>query len=56
MKYLFFDIECADGGKATICSFEYVIADENSRESKRNNWGNRVYNFRLYSFPRNIQH
>ena len=29
MKYLFFDIECADGGKATICSFGYVIADEN---------------------------
>ncbi|MBR2612823.1 MAG: 3'-5' exonuclease [Clostridia bacterium] len=25
MKYLFFDIECADGGKATICSFGYVI-------------------------------
>ena len=29
MKYLFFDIECADGGKATICSFGYVIADLN---------------------------
>lgn len=29
MKYLFFDIECADGGKATICSFGYVIADMN---------------------------
>ena len=28
MKYLAFDIECADGGKATICSFGYVIADE----------------------------
>ncbi len=28
MKYLFFDIECADGGKATVCSFGYVIADE----------------------------
>jgi len=27
MKYLFFDIECADGGKATVCSFGYVIAD-----------------------------
>ena len=27
MKYLFFDIECADGGKSTICSFGYVIAD-----------------------------
>ena len=25
MKYLFFDIECADGGKATICSFGYVL-------------------------------
>lgn len=29
MKYLFIDIECADGGKGTICSFGYVIADEN---------------------------
>ena len=29
MKYLVFDIECADGGKATICSFGYVIADLN---------------------------
>jgi DNA polymerase III epsilon subunit-like protein len=29
MKYLFFDIECADGGKATICSFGYVISDLN---------------------------
>jgi DNA polymerase III epsilon subunit-like protein len=29
MKYLSFDIECADGGKATICSFGYVLADEN---------------------------
>ena len=28
MKYLSFDIECADGGKATVCSFGYVIADE----------------------------
>ena len=27
MKYLFFDIECADGGRSTICSFGYVIAD-----------------------------
>ena len=27
MKDLFFDIECADGGKATVCSFGYVIAD-----------------------------
>ena len=31
MKYLFFDIECADGGKATICSFGYVIADETGK-------------------------
>ena len=29
MKYLSFDIECADGGKATNCSFGYVLADEN---------------------------
>ncbi len=29
MKYLFFDIECADGEKATICSFGYVITDMN---------------------------
>ena len=29
MKYLFFDIECADGGKATICTFGYVVADMN---------------------------
>ena len=29
MKYLFFDIECADGGKATICTFGYVITDMN---------------------------
>ena len=29
MKYLFFDIECADGGKATICTFGYVITDVN---------------------------
>ena len=27
MNYLFFDIERADGGKSTICSFGYVIAD-----------------------------
>ena len=31
MKYLSFDIECADGGKATICSFGYVVADESTR-------------------------
>ena len=35
MKYLFFDIECADGGKATICSFGYVIADMNFKIIKR---------------------
>ena len=27
MKYLFFDIECANGGQGTICSFGYVIAN-----------------------------
>ena len=35
MKYLFFDIECADGGKATICSFGYVIADMDFKILKR---------------------
>ena len=35
MKYLAFDIECADGGKATICSFGYVIADEQFRILKK---------------------
>lgn len=35
MKYLFFDIECADGGQATICSFGYVIADENFKILRR---------------------
>lgn len=31
MKYLFFDIECANcfGGHGKICSFGYVLADEN---------------------------
>ena len=29
MRYVFFDIECADGGKGSICSFGYVITDEN---------------------------
>ncbi len=28
MRYVFFDIECADGGKGSICSFGYVICDE----------------------------
>ena len=27
MRYLFFDIECADGGQGSICSFGYVITD-----------------------------
>ncbi len=27
MRYVFFDIECADGGKGSICSFGYVITD-----------------------------
>lgn len=32
MRYVFFDIECADGGKGSICSFGYVICDEEFRE------------------------
>ncbi len=32
MKYVFFDIECADGGRGTICSFGYLITDENFNE------------------------
>ena len=32
MRYVFFDIECADGGKGSICSFGYVITDEHFRE------------------------
>ena len=35
MKYLFFDIECADGGKGTICSLGYVIADMDFKIIKR---------------------
>ena len=35
MKYLFFDIECADGGKSTICSFGYVVADMQFRVIER---------------------
>ena len=27
MRYVFFDIECADGGNGSICSFGYVITD-----------------------------
>ncbi len=32
MRYVFFDIECADGGKGSICSFGYVICNENFEE------------------------
>ena len=32
LRYVFFDIECADGGKGSICSFGYVITDEYFRE------------------------
>ena len=32
MRYVFFDIECADGGRGSICSFGYVICDEAFRE------------------------
>ena len=32
MKYVFFDIECADGGRGSICSFGYLITDEHFRE------------------------
>lgn len=32
MNYIFFDIECADGGIGSICSLGYVITDENFRE------------------------
>ncbi|MBQ8496142.1 MAG: 3'-5' exonuclease [Clostridia bacterium] len=32
MRYVFFDIECADGGKGSICSFGYVITDEHFHE------------------------
>ncbi|MBQ9735603.1 MAG: 3'-5' exonuclease [Clostridia bacterium] len=35
MKYLFLDIECADGGKGTICSFGCVIADESFKILRR---------------------
>jgi len=28
LRYVFFDIECADGGKGSVCSFGYVITDE----------------------------
>ena len=32
MRYVFFDIECADGGKGSICSFGYVVTDEHFHE------------------------
>lgn len=32
MRYVFFDIECANGGQGTICSFGYVVTDENFNE------------------------
>ncbi len=32
MRYVFFDIECADGGRGSICSFGYVICNENFEE------------------------
>ena len=32
LRYVFFDIECADGGKGSICSFGYIITDEHFRE------------------------
>lgn len=35
MKYLAFDIECADGGKGTICTFGYIIADMNFKIIRR---------------------
>ena len=36
MRYVFFDIECADGGKGSICSFGYVITDEHFHELESN--------------------
>ena len=36
MRYVFFDIECADGGKGSICSFGYVITDEFFKETESN--------------------
>ena len=32
MNYIFFDIECADGGAGAICSFGYVVTDEQFNE------------------------
>ena len=36
MRYLFFDIECADGSKA-ICEFGYVLCDENLNVIRKTN-------------------
>ena len=36
MRYLFFDIECADGNRA-ICEFGYVMCDEHLNVMKRQN-------------------
>jgi len=36
LRYVFFDIECADGGKGSICSFGYVITDEHFQEIESN--------------------
>ena len=35
MKYLFLGIECADGGKATICSIGYVLTNEDFKILRR---------------------
>ena len=35
MRYLFLDIECADGGKGTICSVGYVLTDESFKIIRR---------------------
>jgi hypothetical protein len=38
MDYIFFDIECANcfGGRGKICSFGYVITDENFNIRQKN--------------------
>jgi DNA polymerase III epsilon subunit-like protein len=40
MRYLFFDIECANcfDGKGKICSFGYVLTDENFTVLKKEDW------------------
>lgn len=58
MQYLFFDIECAncDGGNGKICSFGYVLTDENFNEIEKDDiiidpkapfhlrgWGKKTY-------------